>query len=127
MQQQISLELYWWRWDMKEVITAVAKAVSAGYDTKNKLLAALPQFSIYRVALAIDALITADMAEKNLDTLSIHPDMDVIFELLKGKFILPLSVKDVATPGVRRVLINKPGCKNPAGVEALFNIKAVEI
>lgn len=127
MQPQIELQFYWRRQDIKEAIVAVTKAVAAGYDTKYKLLAALPQFSTYRIALAIDALITADMAENNLGALTIHPDMDVVFELLKGKFVLPLSVEDAKAPGVRRVLINKFGCKNPAGVETLLNTNTVEV
>ncbi|SFQ11289.1 hypothetical protein SAMN05216419_10652 [Nitrosomonas cryotolerans] len=122
MHPQIELQFYWRHQDIKEAITAVAKAIAAGYDTKVKLLAALPQFSTFRIALAIDALITADMAENNLGTLSIHPDMDIVFELLKGKFVLPLSLKDAKAPAIRRVLLNKLGCKNPAGVETLLNI-----
>lgn len=127
MQPQIELQFYWKRQDIKEAIVAVTKAVSAGYDTKDKLLAALPQFSTYRIALAIDALITADMAENNLGVLTIHPDMDVIFELLKGKFMLPLTVKDAKARGVGRILINRLGCKNPAGVETLLNTTATEV
>ena len=127
MQPQIELQFYWRRQDIKEAIYAVTKAVVAGYDTKDKLLAALPQFSTYRIALAIDALITADMAENNLGSLKIHPDMDIVFELLKGKFVLPLSLKDAKGPAMRRVLLNKLGCKNPAGVEALLNINAAEV
>lgn len=127
MQPQIELQFYWRRPDIKEAIVAVTKAVAAGYKTKDKLLSALPQFSTYRIALAIDALITADMAENNFGALTIHPDMDVVFELLKGKFVLPLSVEDAKAPGVRRVLINKLGCKNPAGVETLLNTNAAEV
>jgi hypothetical protein len=127
MQPQIELQFYWRCQDIKEAIVAVTKAVAAGYNTKDKLLAALPQFSIHRIALAIDTLITADMAENNLGVLKIHPDMDVVFELLKDKFVLPLSVKEAKAPGVRRVLINKLGCKNPAGVEALLNTNTAEV
>lgn len=127
MQPKIELQFYWRRQDIKEAIYAVTKAVAAGYDTKDKLLAVLPQFSIYRIALAIDALITADMAKNNLGSLTIHPDMDIVFELLKGKFVLPLSLKDAKAPAMRRVLLNKLGCKNPAGVETLLNINAAEV
>lgn len=127
MQPQIELQFYWRRQDIKEAIYAVTKAVAAGYDTKDKLLAVLPQFSTYRIALAIDALITADMAKNNLGSLTIHPDMDIVFELLKGKFVLPLSLKDAKAPAMRRVLLNKLGCKNPAGVETLLNINAAEV
>lgn len=127
MHPQIELQFYWRHQDIKEAIYAVTKAVVSGYDTKDKLLAALPQFSTYRIALAIDALITADMVENNLGVLTIHPDMDIVFELLKGKFVLPLSLKDAKDPAVRRLLLNKLGCKNLAGVEALVNTKAIEI
>lgn len=127
MQPQIELQFYWRRQDIKEAIYAVTKAVAAGYDTKDKLLAVLPQLSIYRIALAIDILITADMAKNNLGRLTIHSDMDIVFELIKSKFVLPLNLKDAKAPAMRRVLINKLGCKNPAGVEMLLNINAAEL
>jgi hypothetical protein len=127
MQPQIELQFSWRRQAIKEAIVAVSKAVASGYNTKDKLLAALPQFSTHRIALAIDTLITADMAENSLGVLTIHPDMDVVFELLNGKFMLPLSAKEAKTPGVRRVLINKLGCKNPAGVETLLNTNTAEV
>ena len=125
MHPQIKLQFYWRRQDIKEAIYAVTKAVAAGYDTKDKLLAVLPQFSIYRIALAIDILITADMAKNNLGRLTIHSDMDIVVELIKSKFVLPLNLKDAQA--MRRVLINKLGCKNPAGVEMLLNINAAEL
>ena len=91
MQQQIEMQFQWKRHETKEVIVAVTKAVILGYNTKDKLLAALPMFSTYRIALAIDALITADMAENNFGVLCIHPDMQIVFKLLKRKFMLPMS------------------------------------
>lgn len=72
MQQQIEMQFQWKRHETKEVIVAVTKAVILGYNTKDKLLAVLPMFSTYRIALAIDALITADMAENNFGVLCIH-------------------------------------------------------
>ena len=72
-------------------------------------------------------LITADMAKNNLGRLTIHSDMDIVFELIKSKFVLPLNLKDAKAPAMRRVLINKLGCKNPAGVEMLLNINAAEL
>ena len=126
MQPQIELNFYWKRQDIKEAIYAVTKAVTAGYNTRDKLLAALPQFSTNKIALAIDALITADMAENNIGFLSIHPDMDIVFQLLKNKFVLPLSLEDAKSQRVRRVLINKLGSRNPAGVELLLNTQVAE-
>lgn len=127
MQQQIELKFHWRHKDIWEAIYAVTKAVFAGYDTKDKLLAALPQFSTYRIALAIDALITADMAANNLGSLKIHPDMNIVFELLERSFVLPLSLQDAKTPASRRVLLNQLGCKNPAGVETLLKINIAEV
>ncbi|CAA9890674.1 conserved hypothetical protein [Candidatus Methylobacter favarea] len=125
MQPQIELSFVWRRQSIKESIIAVTKAVGVGFNTKEKLTACLPQFSIYRIALAIDALITAGMAENNLGVLSIHPDMDIVFELADSKLVLPLTV-DEADASMRRVIINKLGSKNPAGVESLLHAKIME-
>jgi hypothetical protein len=126
MQPQIKLQFYWRRQDIKEAIYAVTKAVAAGYNTKDKLLAALPQFSTYRIALAIATLITAGMAENNLGTLTLHSDMNIVFELLKATFVLPMRMEDAKDPRKRRALINKLGCKNPAGVESLLSTSIAE-
>ncbi|MDA3500085.1 hypothetical protein MKL32_00355 [Acinetobacter sp. AOR34_HL] len=123
---KVALQFYWRHFAIKEAIVAVAKAVMSGYNTKDTLLSALPQFSLHRIALAIDLLITADMLENNLGVLTIHTDMNIIFELLNNKFELPLTMDDIQAPGIRRLLLNKLGCKNPAGVEMLLNIKYVE-
>lgn len=125
MQLQIELSFVWRRRTIKESIVAVYKAVSAGYNTKEALTAALPQFSIYRIALAIDALISSGMAETNLGVLTIHSDMQIVYELIDRKFILPLAADAVDGP-MRRVIINKLGSKNPAGVESLLHARTVE-
>ena len=123
---KVELQLYWRHFAIEEAVFAVTKAVMSGYNTKDKLLSALPQFSLHRIALAIDLLITADMLENNLGELTIHTDMNIIFELLNNKFELPLSMDEMQIPGIRRLLLNKLGCKNPAGVEMLLNTKFVE-
>ena len=125
MPQQIEMQFLWRRHEMKEVIVAVTKAVILGYNTKDKLLAALPMFSTYRIALAIDALITADMAERNLGVLCIHPDMQIVFELLKRKFMLPMSEEQARSSAGLRYVINQLGAANPAGVEALLRANPV--
>jgi hypothetical protein len=125
MQPQIELSFVWRRQSIKESIIAVTKAVGAGFNTKEKLTASLPQFSIYRIALAIDALITAGMAENTLGVLSIHPDMEIVFELADSKLVLPLTINE-ADASMRRVIINKLGSKNPAGVESLLYAKIAE-
>ena len=90
-------------------------------------MAALPMFSTYRIALAIDALITADMAENNFGVLCIHPDMQIVFELLKRKFTLPMSEEQAKSPAVRRYMINQLGSSNPAGVETLLRVIPVPV
>jgi hypothetical protein len=125
MQPQIELQFSWRRRAIKESIIAVTKAVCAGYNTKDKLTSALPQFSIYRIALAIDALITAGMAENSLGVLNINSDMNIVFELADEKLLLPLAAED-ADDAMRRVIINKLGSKNPSGVESLLFAKVVE-
>lgn len=120
MQQQIEMQFQWKRRETKEAIVAVTKAVILGYNTKDMLLAALPMFSTYRIALAIDALITADMLENNFGVLCIHPDMQIVFELLKRKFMLPLSEEEAKSSAGRRYIINQLGSSNPAGVETLL-------
>ena len=127
MQQQIEMQFQWKRHETKEVIVAVTKAVILGYNTKDKLLAALPMFSTYRIALAIDALITADMAENNFGVLCIHPDMQIVFELLKRKFTLPMSEEQAKSPAVRRYMINQLGSSNPAGVDTLLRVIPVPV
>ena len=127
MQLQIEVKFFWRLKDIKEAIYAVSKAVSAGYNTKDKLITVLPQFSTYRIALAIDALITADMAKINFGSLTIHPDMDIVFEIVDNKFILPLDLKNAKVPAIQRRIINELGCKNPAGVQSLLNISINEV
>ena len=123
---KVELQFYWRYIAIEDAVFAVTKAVISGYNTKDKLLSVLPQFSLHRIALAIDLLITADMLENNLGELTIHTDMNIIFELLNNKFELPLSMDEMQIPGIRRLLLNKLGCKNPAGVEMLLNTKYVE-
>jgi len=128
MQSQIELEFTWKRMAIKESIIAVTRTVAAGYNTKDMLVSALPQFSIYRIALTIDALITAGMMENNLGTLNIDSDMDIIFELTGKKFLLPLAIDTADRDMCRRVgrvIISKLGCKNPAGVQSLLVTKMV--
>ena len=127
MQPEIEISFRLRRKEVKEAIFAISEAVSAGYDVKDTLQAALPQFSPRRIALAIDALITANLAEVKLGVLKVHSeDMDVLFELLKKKFVLPLCLEDAKDPRMRREFIRKLGCRNPAGVEMLVIMKTKE-
>ncbi|RRD91761.1 hypothetical protein EII21_01020 [Conchiformibius steedae] len=116
--------------DIGTVIIAVSRAIASGHNTKDTLLNALPQFSENRIALALGALFTSDMLENHLGTLTVHRDMNIVFELLKGEYILPMLYSDIIQseddrrlkPEIGRCMIYKFGCKNPSGVELLIQI-----
>ncbi|MBU9828773.1 hypothetical protein J1779_02375 [Rahnella sp. FC061912-K] len=125
MESQLEMSFIWRRSSKKESLIAVTKAVNAGFNTREKLVSSLPQFSLYRIALAIDALITADMAENNFGVLTIHPDMNIVFELVASTFVLPVPAQQMDAT-TRRMIINRLGCSNPAGVESLLHLKIEE-
>lgn len=133
MQNNIEVTFSWkfsYR-DIGATIIAVSRAITAGHNTRDTLLNALPQFSESRIALALDALFTAEMLENNLGILAIHQDMNIVFELLKGKYILPLMYSEITQskdnqkpkPEIVRWIIYKFGCKNPSGVDLLLQIR----
>lgn len=133
MQDSIEVSFSWktsYR-DIGMAIIAVSRAIEAGHKNRKTLLAVLPQFSINSITLALDALFTAEMLENNIGVLTIHQDMNIIFELLKGKYILPIKYSDVIQnedkkwlkPEVGRVMLYKFGCKNPSGAELLIQCK----
>ena len=122
MQPMTEVSFHWKHWEVKDEIFAVTKAVSAKFNTKDKLLTALPQFASRRIALAIDVLISANLAQLNLDVLDVQTDdMNVVFELVKNdaKFELPMSLEAAKDPRMPRWIIHRLGCRNPAGVETL--------
>ena len=47
---KVELQLYWRHFAIEEAVFAVTKAVMSGYNTKDKLLSVLPQFSLHRRA-----------------------------------------------------------------------------
>jgi hypothetical protein len=118
MSQEIELSFAWRRPALREPIIGITKAVWAGFDTKDKIFSSLPQFSEYRIALALDALITARMAENNFGVLSVHTDMDLVMHLSHSKFNLPMD-KD-SFKALQRLVIHRLGARNPAGVEVLL-------
>lgn len=135
MQNNIEVTFSWkasYR-DIGTSIIAVSRAITAGHNTRDTLLNALPQFNENRIALALDALFTSEMLENNLGILAIHQDMNIVFELLKGKYILPLMYSEITQPKdnqkpklkpeIVRWIIYKLGCKNPSGVELLLQIR----
>lgn len=136
MQNNIEINFSWkpsYR-EISTTIIAVSRAIEAGHNTRETLLAVLPQFGRNRIILALDALFTAEMLENNIGVLTVHKDMNIIFELLKGKYILPLKYSDIIQSeddkrlksGISRIIFYKFGCQNPSGAELLLNINIQE-
>jgi len=111
----------WRKRNLKESIVAICYAVRLGYQSRDELLTALPQFSKSRILLSLDALFSANMAEVNMDVLSINSDMAIVEEIVGKPIVLPLPAVDdkVKQKLIRSVTINL-GFNNPAGVNTLL-------
>jgi len=119
MKSEITFQ--WRKPNLKESILAICYAVRLGYTSRDRLLAALPQFSKSRILLSLDALLSANMAEVNMGVLSIDPDMAIVEEIVGRPIVLPLTpVGDEAKPRLIRKVVTNLGMNNPAGVETLL-------
>lgn len=111
--------------NLKEPILAIYYAVKHGYNTRDDLIAALPQFSRSRLLLALDALLSANLAEINLDILSVSEDVAIIQKIVNDPIDLDIAAEEV-TPAIIRQISMAIGLSNPAGVEALLRATAVK-
>ncbi|MGS1106958.1 hypothetical protein ACVCNH_11995 [Achromobacter anxifer] len=119
MKSEITFQ--WRKPNLKESILAICYAVRLGYTSRDRLLAALPQFSKSRILLSLDALLSANMAEVNMGVLSIDPDMAIVEEIVGRPIVLPLpAVDDEAKPRLIRKVVMNLGMNNPSGVETLL-------
>lgn len=133
MTQEIECRFTWRPhcWNNAQAIVAIVRAVNADYRTRDELLSVLPQFSLLRLACALDALFTAGMLENNCGMLTVHPDMDILLEIMKNEtpLRLPLSLEEakVNGAGMQRALFARLGCTNAAGAQTLVFIKFNEV
>ena len=125
MKAGIELSFGWRRVALKEAIIAITRAVRAGFNTREKMTLALPQFSDYRLALALDALFTAGMAENHVGVLVLSPDIELVIHLSASRFNLPIDPNDF-DKSMQRAVIYRLGARNPAGVEVLLKTFFVE-
>lgn len=123
---QTRLSFRWQPWRQKECYQAIHAAVGLGYDTRDALLAVLPQFSVNRLVLALDALIAADAAVISAGRLILIPDLHLLDALVRSPLVLPLEPAE-CTESVVRDILRRLGIANPAGAMGLLRFDAQSI
>ena len=125
----VRLTFSWRAMNAKECYLAICAAVRFGFDTRETLLAALPQFSVNRLIVALDTLIAAEMAYINMGRLTIDKDMLIIEALAAGHPLdLPLEMQQLKrTPPLLNAILLSLGIKNPAGSLVLLKSRVEEI
>jgi hypothetical protein len=119
------ITFHWRKKNLKDAVLAISYAVAWGYNTQEKMLLALPQFSKNRLLLALDLLFSSGMASANLGVLTVSEDIHLIEQIVESKFELPIQEADL-TPPVRRKIALGLGLKNPAGIDVLLYTKTKE-
>lgn len=99
-----------------------------GYNTREALLAVLPQLSVNRLVQALDHLLAANMAHVNMGTLTINNDMRIVEALAAGPALdLPLdSDRLVRNDPLLSDILMALGVQNPSGALALLKPKIEE-
>lgn len=126
---RVKLKFLWRSPHSKECYIALCDAVRLGYDTKESLLAVLPQFSVNRLVMGLDNLLAASMAHINMGTLSIDPDMRILETIVAGQALdLPLDSEELVSndPLLIKILM-AIGVQNPAGALTLLKPKVEEV
>lgn len=119
------LTFHWRNKNLKDAVLAIYYTVAWGYNTRDKLLMALPQFSKNRLLLALDLLFSSGMASANLGVLTVSEDIRLIEQIVGMKFDLPFSEGELTPPVKRKVALGL-GLKNAAGIDVLLFTKTKE-
>ncbi|HHQ4519453.1 hypothetical protein [Aeromonas veronii] len=119
------ITFHWRDKNLKDAVLAINYAVAWGYNTQDKLLMALPQFSKNRLLLALDLLFSSGMASVNLGVLTVSEDIRLIEKIVEEKFELPIQVAELTPPVKRKVALGL-GLKNAAGIDVLLFTKTKE-
>ncbi|WP_323952250.1 hypothetical protein [Aeromonas hydrophila] len=119
------ITFHWRDKNLKDAVLAIYYAVARGYNTQDKLLMALPQFSKNRLLLALDLLFSSGMASVNLGVLTVSEDIRLIERIVEEKFELPIQVAELTPPVKRKVALGL-GLKNAAGIDVLLFTKTKE-
>lgn len=129
---EASLTFRWKRPALKESIFAIQAAAQRGHVTSTDLMAALPQFPLVRLTLALDALIASDLAAVNNQVLWVSPDVKLLCELSENPCTfqvqrLPdLNDRSRREELVRQFLIGQRAM-NPEGMLALLKVDTKEV
>jgi hypothetical protein len=124
---QTRLSFSWHPARHKECYQAIHAAVRLGHNTRDALVAALPQFSVNRLLLALDALIAAEAAAIHDGRLTVAQDLQRMEALVQSSpLMLPLKRTD-CTAAVVADILRRLGVTNPAGAMGLLRFDAQAI
>ncbi|CAG9269766.1 hypothetical protein [Paraburkholderia caribensis] len=107
----------------KECYQAIHAAVRLGYNTRDAIVAALPQFSVNRLMLALESLIAAEAATVRDCQVTLAQDMQLLETIVQSPLFLPLKRTECTVPVVVDIL-RRLGVTNPAGAMGLLRFDA---
>lgn len=118
----------WRSRNAKEGYLAICEAVRSGYNTREALLAVLPQFSPNRLVLALETLIASEMAYVNGSYLSVSDDMLIVEKLIAGQALeLPIDCEVLKSKrALLDGILSQLGLQNPSKIWGLLNIDIKE-
>lgn len=131
---QTSVEIRWKREIDNAECIAIMYAVDSGYNTRDDLIFALPQFSKNRIEAALTILFAAQLVTVQIDQLILAPDAMLIDEIMMSpNIILPIAADEVVIPFMLNVFkqlgIENPGLAldvvffNPKSINDVLDIK----
>lgn len=124
---QTSVEIRWKREIDNAECIAIMYAVDSGYNTRDDLIFALPQFSKNRIEAALTILFAAQLVTVQIDQLILAPDAMLIDEItMSPNIILPIAADEVVIPFMLNAF-KQLGIENPGLVldVVFFNPKSI--
>ena len=124
---QTSVEIRWKREIDNAECIAIMYAVDSGYNTRDDLIFALPQFSKNRIEAALTILFAAQLVTVQIDQLILAPDAMLIDEItMSPNIILPIAADEVVIPFMLNAF-KQLGIENPglALDVVFFNAKSI--
>lgn len=124
---QTSVEIRWKREIENAECLAIMYAIDSGYNTRDALIFALPQFSQNRIEAALTILFASQLVAVQIEQLILSPDAMLIDEItMSPKLILPIVADEVTIPFMLSAF-KQLGIENPglALDTVFFNPKSI--
>ena len=124
---QTTVEIRWKREIGCAECLAIMYAIESGYNTRDALIFALPQFSKNRIEAALTILFASQLVTVQVDLLILSPDAMLIDKItISPNLILPIIADEVTIPFMLSIL-KKLGIENPGLVldTVFFNSKSI--